>query len=160
MDRQQMLQEIYDEIANKTLSFWCKYKEVDWDDMSNWNYATYWEHRIVTDTIYDFETQTHKIEEYIFDEKWQQNNDWTNKKEWTRVIIWHPISLSRVVSALWRDYEIWPWTVKWHIAIWDWINKKLICSRKLINEDWSDAMLEDQSDQTIYSLYNLIIWEK
>jgi len=120
---QQMLQEIQDKIANKTLSEWCRYIS-----KLNWKVYTYkWE--------------------------WEDNYPyWAGlARDWDETILWHPISLSRVLSELWE----WFWCIDGFI----WNMKKPInlCKRKLITDTLSDAMLDDQSEHTIEVLHKLLI---
>ncbi len=79
-------------------------------------------------------------------------------------IEWKHISLSRVLSFLWlHSYCFFEWyicdtsDVNCSCQRCDyccWIGK---IPRKLLNEDWSDAYLQDQSDQTIQALHTLIV---
>lgn len=77
-----------------------------------------------------------------------KNNVWTYK------VIWHPISLSRVLSALGH----WYW--------YDFSNQMIMFMKDsfidgiywyLLKEDKSDAMLDDQSDETIEALHKLLV---
>lgn len=73
--------------------------------------------------------------------------------EWWWVCVF---SLSRVISAL--DDAYWYNDEYWCIF---WIDMRYerytICERKLLNEDNSDCMLDDQSEETIEALHKLLV---
>lgn len=73
-------------------------------------------------------------------------------------IIWLPPTFSRVLAAL---YGIAFWYDRLTDAIY-WINERYekytICDWKLLNEDWSDTNLFDQSEETQDAIYNLLCW--
>ena len=72
-----------------------------------------------------------------------------------REIVEHgSISLSRVLSALGDEYPCSYQVDMWYIDILDEKLSKI--PRKLLTEDWSDAMLNDQSDETIQSIYKIL----
>lgn len=134
----EQLQEIQDKIANKTLSEWCRYIS-----KLNWKVYTYkWE--------------------------WEDNYPyWAGlARDWDETILWHPISLSRVLSDLGKeyrvqrseeriDYALKMWLVK-KDAIWstDW--DTINVSWKFHNEDNSDCMLSDQSPETIKAIWEIV----
>lgn len=125
IDRQSMIDKIYEKIADKTLSFWCiifHKKNVDCE------YDRYWK-RTWDDTA------------------------WNTRNLYVDEIIWHPISLARVLSALiWIVWIHWSIIVKYDINWW-WRD---ICPRKLLTDSWNDAILDDQSDETIRAILWLL----
>ncbi len=128
MTTEKMLQDIQEKIWDKTLGFWCLIE-------------VWWEHKdICTWKCWD----TH-----IF---W--NNYRTIDKWWISEIIWHPISLSRVLSALGDEYPCSYQVDMWYIDILDEKLSKI--PRKLLTEDWSDAMLSDQSPETIKAIREIV----
>ena len=60
-------------------------------------------------------------------------------------------SLSRVLSALGTD---WLFDSVWMFHIWN--PTHTVFDWKILNEDNSDAMLSDQSDETIQSIYKIL----
>jgi len=66
-------------------------------------------------------------------------------------IIWRPPTLPRVLNALWWSF----WESKWYIFD-QWREH---CERKLLNEDWTDATLRDQSEETQDTI-SLLLWIK
>lgn len=71
------------------------------------------------------------------------------------------LSLSRVLSALWDKYIYKQQSLVDMIVYDEPIESEKYylfdIPRKLLNEDWSDAMLDDQSDETIETLYELLV---
>lgn len=77
---------------------------------------------------------------------------------------WFPISLSRVLTALWECFYY-----DWNIYIEEFdtpllsnasfLTKKRICDRKLLNEDWTDCNLFQQSQDTITAI-GVLLWYK
>ena len=71
-----------------------------------------------------------------------------------------PISLSRVLSALGYEYLYYDDSIymvdDW--AEWYRINHMIsaICERKLLTDSWSDAMLSDQSPETIKAIWEIV----
>lgn len=72
-------------------------------------------------------------------------------------IIWLPPTLSRVLISLGEHYELVPWGLD-DMVISNRKTKDNICDWKLLNEDWSDATLFDQSEDTQDAIYNLLCW--
>lgn len=64
------------------------------------------------------------------------------------------VSLSRVLSALGDEYPCSYQVDMWYIDILDEKLSKI--PRKLLTEDWSDAMLSDQSPETIKAIWEII----
>lgn len=79
-------------------------------------------------------------------------------KNYIRAVVWHPISLARVLSALGDTYFFDKRIFQKIERDDDWyvINTGYICNRKLLNDDWRDVILEDQSDETIKAIYNIL----
>jgi len=79
-------------------------------------------------------------------------------------IIWLPPTLPRVLNALGSRYK---YAVGWiyHILTRDedisWRSNvsNIICNRKLLNSDWTDATLRDQSEDTQRSIALLLWWK-
>lgn len=95
--------------------------------------------------------------------------DSTRKKPMTLQLNWdtyeidsnwviHPmqqLSLSRVLTALGSDY-LWCW---YWIEVRFWYELDFVCERKLLKNDWSDATLFDQSQETQDILFDIIcLW--
>lgn len=59
-----------------------------------------------------------------------------------------PISLARVLSTLWHRYFYYDKMIFYREYDEDWEYSNNICLRKLLNEDWSDATLRDQTEET------------
>ena len=64
------------------------------------------------------------------------------------------VSLSRVLSALGDEYPCSYQVDMWYIDILDEKLSKI--PRKLLTEDWSDAMLSDQSPETIKAIWEIV----
>jgi len=60
-------------------------------------------------------------------------------------IVWLPPTLSRVLIALGDSF--WYWR-SWYIVEFWKISHHSRCWRKLLNDDWTDATLRDQSQET------------
>ena len=162
-----MIEEIETKISDKTLSKWCKITQ--YRDSYRWNEE---ENLIVvsqdTDNLICFNWTRYRqsgwSEWIIIIHKDAINDDCYN-------IIWHPISLARVLSALdklnWSHNQSWYVYFQWEIyhqeLYDDWdrydysMYRKHISSRKLLNEDNTECYLDGQDEQTIKSIYNIII---
>lgn len=66
------------------------------------------------------------------------------------------VSLSRVLSALGNEYRYKKWMLYQQLEDEDWIYDQNIAIRKLLTEDWSDAMLSDQSPETIKAIWEIV----
>lgn len=86
-----------------------------------------------------------------FIEKWNKSIVADNRY---KLSLNKPISLSRVLSALGDDYCLFQWEI-FETDWWSWM-RDTICSRKLLNEDKSDCMLSDQSEDTIKAIWEII----
>ncbi len=64
-----------------------------------------------------------------------------------------PISLSRVLSALWDEYRY----VNWIVWVINSHSQEDSFDRKLLTDSWNDAYLDDQSDETIEALHKLLV---
>ena len=139
-----MLDKIYDKIADKTLSVWCKICRYVWiyDTflylVDYWSYTEYW--------VLSWKNgRFHKIKT-------------TPVEFWEYIIIWHPISLARVLNALGDEYFFDNIILKKTDRDDDWqiIDTDRICERKLLTDSWNDAKLDDQSDDTIRAILWLL----
>ena len=148
-----MIQEIQEKIADKTLSFGCLYRVLDKDQTIYPNEYTWFDN---DGNLW----YTHK--DYgLYDN--EDNNTMVNKEDY--VVIWHPVSLSRVLSALGDDYYYRDDICKVEVlSLYDENNELYdepfdyyVCKRQLLKEDWSDAYLQDQSDETIQELHGLLV---
>ena len=128
MTEQQLTDELYKIIADKTLSFWCLI-EIWWEnkDICTWKC---WENAIFWNN-------------YKVIDKW-----------WISNIIWHTISLSRVLSILGYSYYYFDDEIKRHYG--EWLKDNIICERELTKDDWSEAYLDDQSFETKLAIYDLV----
>lgn len=75
-------------------------------------------------------------------------------------IIWLPPTLSRVLTTLGDDFESCFIVNHKDYKNWQWINifsEDHAIHWKLLNEDWSDSTLFDQSEKTQDAVYNLLI---
>lgn len=66
------------------------------------------------------------------------------------------VSLSRVLSALGNEYRYKKWMLYQQLEDEDWIYDQNIAIRKLLTDDWSDAMLSDQSPETIKAIWEIV----
>ncbi len=128
----EQLQEIQDKIGDRSLSTWCIVFNKEWG-----------------------QHKKHKVLSYTMKTNWEFDVvcDWYelyDLLEWN--IIWHPISLSRVLSALGEKY----WYVNWVVWIINSHNKEDSVDRKLLTEDWGDAMLDNQSPETIKAIWEIV----
>lgn len=127
MTREEKLEAIYEEIANKELTFGCKAKHTTkrwliYDVILVWQ-MIYWEKYFVrSDSLwYDVE--------------------WVYEKDWTFETIWHPIMLGAIFE--------WYSSKKWFISsqfIMELIEKWT----------WYDRPIEEQSDECVNFVYSLI----
>lgn len=80
--------------------------------------------------------------------------------DWTSEDWYYPISLSRVLSVLDTSRKNWHIETHqykdWSFLIFTEKSNMPVCGRKLLNENWSDAILDDQSDETIQAIYNIL----
>ena len=70
-------------------------------------------------------------------------------------IIWLPPTLARLLNALGKEY----WNYAYYQSTWIKIEGEAIIPRKLLNEDWTDATLRDQSEETQNAI-SLLLWWK
>lgn len=66
------------------------------------------------------------------------------------------VSLSRVLSALGNEYWYKKWMLHQQLEDEDWIYDQNIAIRKLLTDFWSDAMLSDQSPETIKAIWEIV----
>ena len=144
MDRQRMIEEIQDKIADKTLSYWLvfKYQEERNDDLLHFC--------CIYDDFGDRKSISYMSRGGLC------HDDYLDEVQSSMVLIWHPVSLPRVLSALGDEH----YYDHWEILCWE-TEKRWeafdVCPRKLLKEDWSDAYLQDQSDETIQALHSLLV---
>lgn len=86
-----------------------------------------------------------------FIEKWNKSIVADNRY---KLSLNKPISLSRALSALGDEYPCSYQVDMWYIDILDEKLSKI--PRKLLTEDWSDAMLSDQSPETIKAIWEIV----
>ena len=78
-----------------------------------------------------------------------------NYRDQPEYIIGLPPTLARVLNALGWDY----WYDNDRGSILNHQEDKLMCVRELLNEDWTDATLRDQSEETQESIALLLGWK-
>jgi len=147
VDRQSMLDAVYEKIAYKEETNWCIYRFNkdyffrNWSGVNKWHLAILikrdmkYEHTFLIPWFRDAPLLPHKI--FLDLDK-----------------IWHPISLERVLSELGIDYFYNRWCIYYIETYIDYAEE--ICERKLLTDSWSDAFLDDQSDDTIRVILTLI----
>lgn len=135
-----MLDAIYEKYADKTLSFWCIVFTKE-----RWKYVKHKVLLYTRKTNWDFDVVCDGYELY-------------DLMQWN--IIWHPITLARVLSVLDTSRKNWHIETHqykdWSFLIFTDKSNMPVCGRKLLNENWSDATLDDQSDETIQAIYNIL----
>lgn len=143
-DRESMLSEIYDKIAYKELTIWCKVKFLwEWTDSSEDGFTT---------EILTLQQSNHKyINEFYF---WDSPTNLLSRK-----IIWHNITLTRIMDALALTMNV--CYCDWMIQSTDWGAwiREILCDWKTKNDNLSDAILDDQDIDTIKKLHRLL-WIK
>lgn len=100
-----------------------------------------------------------KRDKEILRRHWNEAYWWWVCNRDNYVIIWLPPTLSRVAAALsntWCWYSISDWSIM--TTDWWWRTREYVCDWELLNEDWSDATLFDQSEETQDAIYNLLCW--
>lgn len=100
---------------------------------------------------------------YFIKERTQWSEIWWNNRRWLNLnffdyIIWLPPTLSRVLNGLGNWFIYYDKMLK-ERQIDDDMRFEQKCMRKLINEDWSDCTLFEQSEQTIKMIAE-IMWYK
>ena len=147
MDKKTMIDAIYEKIADKTLNRGCMFlTHHKWSNMDWTNYDQYckW-----------------YISENEFDDEdgYQLSHDcglwWsTLSTRHKSILIWHPISLARLINYISKNKHWFQISYYARVCIecswWPLINWE--CAK----EDWTDAILDDQSDETIETIYNLL----
>ena len=133
MTREEKLEAIYEEIANKELTFGCKAKHTTkrwliYDVILVWQ-MIYWEKYFVrSDSLwYDVE--------------------WVYEKDWTFETIWHPVMIGDAIKRIKENIEI---------SYWEYLVKLLgQLSRPWL---WRELGLsiDDQSQECIDYVYSLI----
>jgi len=112
---------------------------------------------------------------YIFTVAWSIDNLYEARKKWLGVyirhcwyswdvsidriasIVWQPPTLSRVLTALGKNYHYWQWFI-YHFV--DVFNPDVVvsrdCRRQLLKEDGTDATLRDQTQETQNTIHDLL----
>ena len=143
MTIEEKIEAIYNQIANKELSFGCKVKWFDWNL-----------HKFIE--LEEF-NDTHRNYWYIdLNKDWMlldvlMSEDFFNE---TTEIIWHPVMIGdvldyREIKANNKKREPWKWN--WLYWIWDVKTMEL-------NREWKLKRLpiEEQSEEAINYIYNLL----
>lgn len=132
MEKEIMIKAIYEKIADKTLSFWCKIKTIyehnlksktnlfiycydKWCSIAvidkNWNqYQIQDRHRIIDKE--PFKPKYKLNEEHFIEKIYDSYNDWrvvyNDRKDYKNIdIIWHPVMIWDVLD--YKDYDIKSW---------------------------------------------------
>jgi len=134
MTTQQMIEAIQEKIADKTLSLWCE----------------------VVYLTENFPPSHWSVINNMKKVYWLDGSKLTTENNESVVIIWHPVSLARVLNALDYKYKLIPLHNNGEYSYYIDTGAENSIKRKLTSEDWSDAMLQDQEEETIEALYNII----
>ena len=83
---------------------------------------------------------------------------YNEEKYWDKAhkIIWLPPTLPRVLNSLGMGYHYSKWVI---VSSNNILIDGLPVRRKLLNEDWTDATLRDQSEETQNAIALLLGWE-
>jgi hypothetical protein len=142
MNKEQMIDVIYDKIADKTISFGCLY---EWE---NHHIEIFWK------WIYRAKRQWQKITEEEFFEKDSKHTK----------IIWHPVMIGDCLDWIEKNTQWWLW------AYYDWCipseDLSSLCIEWISLDNWKTFYwnlrkekrkpIEYQSDECIEYIYNLI----
>lgn len=111
--------------------------------------------KVLSDTIQSMDRQSmlNTIKEIIYP---KQEDDSSDYQAWYGSYKYPPISLARVLSALNKDFRLKYNPFSEEIYIDNWETWFLFIPRKLLTDSWSDAFLDDQSDDTIRAILTLI----
>lgn len=133
MTREEKIKAIYEEIANKELTFGCKAKHTTkrwliYDVILVWQ-MIYWEKYFVrSDSLwYDVE--------------------WVYEKDWTFETIWHPVMIGDVIKRIKENIEI---------SYWEYLVKLLGQLSRLWLWRELGLSIDDQTDECIDYVYSLI----
>lgn len=130
------------------VKWWYNWEDYDDDEIEHISYLSY----PLTDDNWNM----------VMDENWKI-------KSVDEEIIWLPPTLSRVLTAINKQRRNYYYHPKWYIYVEqdldEYTNSKFgiistameLCEWRLLNEDWSDATLFDQSEATQDIIYNLLI---
>ena len=135
MNREQKIEAIYNKVADKTLSFWCKVLDNSWWD-------TWYAHIIISqydEKIWNVIECSSWRYDRLYKCLWHMNNMWK--------IIWHPIYIWDVLDYIRELFKINPQIDYWKLT------NKIITFWELERKP-----LEEQDDLCIDYLFNLIIW--
>ncbi len=158
MDKQQMLTKIYEIIADKTLSPWCrilrkKYREVNWvkgaEPREGFIGQRFVSQKTVGFGVFYSDTWTYAVTEfadYILNDRF---DDWELKFE----IIWHPVMIGDVLD--WIEKNKMEWANRDHLEeekyeFWDMLN--YLCAMR-----WTkNQPIDNQSGDCIKYVYDLL----
>lgn len=136
--------------------FWCFVKyywdSFRWDEVSNYQVIKKMDDDILFKNIWlsdDINNPSYRVTYHNFKETEIESYE----------IIWLPPTLSRVLTALWPEFYCWNWI--WHAEKIsnNYENRKYVCQRELINKDWTDATLFDQTPETQLAIGVLLWWK-
>ena len=148
MDRQKIIKEIYAKIADKTLSFWCNIIRINWIEETVVKFDVKWDWSFYLVTLCSSNNTHYWVSLSLSDIE-------------NIIIIWHPITLTYVLYHLWRNYIYESWEIVEQKNIWsiDEYDNIFRCDWVLTKKTnyWNrDAMLDDQSDETIKAIREII----
>ena len=145
MNKQEMINKIYEVVADKTLSFWCilRFREKEWNDKYwdivlfkyvrqwssssewyDWYETQYWDLVCANMREWEFKFITKRYRTSMSwkpDEEWEIINDSSVNKYFT--IIWHPVMIGDVLEYIEDN-------------IFMWIILKCKQCNRIINEIW------------------------
>lgn len=148
MERQEMIDKIYEKIADKTLSFGCKCKYDIWEkSVIIWKPYNIWKISI----SYKWHDVSEDDDIYSFDNQKNMNNFSTLEVEKENLlIIGHPV-------MIWDVFE-YIWNINLKNSIWKedivWIHNHKVMVDKLWKE--KRKPIDEQSEECIEYVYNLI----
>ena len=155
MTKKEMIDKIYEVIADKTLSFWCMISVNLWWENKHFN-------TVIIDTEYRDNCILYKTRHPLFELR-----EWDNQIiNWDVKIIWHPVMIGDVL-----DYLLKKWVFHlcdhWNLIKFDWFKPLFDCWCKryqsvsdfFVENYWEHRRkpIEDQSVDCIEYIYNLSI---
>jgi len=148
MTTEKMLQEIYSKIANKTLSWWCKIIRMNWIEETVVKFDVKWNWSFYLVTLCNSNNTHYWVSLSLSDVE-------------NIIIIWHPITLTYLLYNLWRSYIYESWEIIEQKKIWsiDQYDNIFRCNWVLTqktNYRNRDAMLNDQSPETIKAIWEIV----
>lgn len=162
MKNQEMIDKVYEEIADKTLSEGCKFSEkFHWENSDDIVYnkivAVYckWQANL-THYISDYSEWTHlhyTATNNILNLR--QNKHWdTHKSNWELVykIIWHPIHYWYAVDWIEKNHYDWFYSTEYY----QWLNDQFA----ELYKDKTKSIEAPENIEALKYLYNLMQWKK